>query len=113
MNNAKPVTVSFIAYFKLSTNTSPKTDEEMEHMSSVPYLSPVGSIMYAMICNRPDISHTVSVVSRYMESPGKEHWAEMSHSIVSYGDSKFAGDLDKRRSEDIELLGWVLPVVKN
>lgn len=42
-------------------------------MSRVPYASAVGSLMYAMICTRPDISHAVSVVSRYMENPGKEH----------------------------------------
>ncbi|KAF2317627.1 hypothetical protein GH714_025846 [Hevea brasiliensis] len=74
MNNAKPVTVPFTAHFKLSTNISPKIDEEMEHMSSVPYSSVVGSIMYAMVCTRPDISHAISVVNRYMACPGKEHW---------------------------------------
>lgn len=41
-------------------------------MSRVPYASAVGSLMYAMICTRPDISHAVSV-NRYMENPGKEH----------------------------------------
>ena len=30
--------------------------------------------MYAMVCTRPDISHVVGVVSKYMENPGKEHW---------------------------------------
>ena len=43
-------------------------------MSNVPYSSTVGSLMYAMICTRPDLSHTVSVVSRYMHNPGKDHW---------------------------------------
>ncbi|KAF2320896.1 hypothetical protein GH714_031694 [Hevea brasiliensis] len=48
MNNAKPVTIQFPAHFKLCTDMSPKTDEEIEHMSSVPSSSAVGSIMYAM-----------------------------------------------------------------
>ncbi|PKA49079.1 Retrovirus-related Pol polyprotein from transposon TNT 1-94 [Apostasia shenzhenica] len=30
--------------------------------------------MYAMICIRLDLSHAVSVVSRYITNPGKEHW---------------------------------------
>uniref|UniRef100_A0A3Q7IX76 Reverse transcriptase Ty1/copia-type domain-containing protein n=1 Tax=Solanum lycopersicum TaxID=4081 RepID=A0A3Q7IX76_SOLLC len=34
----------------------------------------VGSLMYAMVCTRPDIAHVVGVVSRYMANPGKEHW---------------------------------------
>ena len=40
-------------------------------MSSVPYASAVGSLMYAMVWTRPDIAHAVGVVSRYMENPGK------------------------------------------
>ncbi|KAF2286284.1 hypothetical protein GH714_013270 [Hevea brasiliensis] len=120
MNNAKPVTVPFATHFKLSADMSPKTDEEMEHMSSVSYSIATGSIMYAMICNQFDISHLVSIVSRYMACPGKEHWqavkwilrylkgtinvgltfhrAKMSDLVVGYVDSNFARDLDKRRS---------------
>jgi hypothetical protein len=30
--------------------------------------------MYAMVCTRPDIAHAVGVLSRYMSTPGKEHW---------------------------------------
>ncbi|KAF2318356.1 hypothetical protein GH714_005890 [Hevea brasiliensis] len=74
MSNAKPVTISFATHFMLSVDISPKIDEKMEHTSSVPYLSVVGSIMYAMVCTQPDISHVVSVVSRYMACLGKEHW---------------------------------------
>ncbi|KAF2308539.1 hypothetical protein GH714_010443 [Hevea brasiliensis] len=74
MNNTKPVTIPFATHFKLSADMSPKTDKEMEHMSNVLYSSAVGSIMYAMVCTRPDISHAVSVVSRYMACPRKEYW---------------------------------------
>eukprot|EP00253_Pinus_taeda_P013035 PITA_13035 len=40
----------------------------------VPYASAVGSLMYAMVCTRPDIAHAVGVLSRFMSKPGKEHW---------------------------------------
>ena len=43
-------------------------------MSCVPYASVVGSLMYAMVCTRPDIAHAVGVLSRYMSKLGKEHW---------------------------------------
>jgi ATP-binding cassette subfamily B (MDR/TAP) protein 1 len=44
-------------------------------MSRVPYSSAIGSLMYAMVCSRPDLAHamTMSVVSRYMANPGKKH----------------------------------------
>jgi hypothetical protein len=43
-------------------------------MSRVPYSSTVGSLMYAMVFTRLDISHAMGVVSRYMNNLGKEHW---------------------------------------
>jgi hypothetical protein len=43
-------------------------------MSYVMYASAIGSLMYAMVCTRPYISHAVGVLSRYMSKPAKEHW---------------------------------------
>jgi len=43
----------------------------MAYMSKVPYASIVGSLMYAMVCIRPDISHAMGVVSRYINNIGK------------------------------------------
>lgn len=88
-------------------------------MSKVPYANAIGSLMYAMVYTRPDISHVVGVVSRYMHNPGKDHWQAVkwilryihntvdvglvfeqkdSQYLVGYCDSDYAGDLDKRRS---------------
>ena len=36
--------------------------------------SVVGGLMYAMVCTRRDLSHAMSVVSRYIHNPGKDHW---------------------------------------
>ena len=74
--------------------------------------------MYAMVCTRPDIAHVVGVVSRYMNTPGKEHWKEVqwilrylrgttSHALCfggsdtvlhGYVDANMVGDKDSRRS---------------
>ena len=74
MNDAKPRTTALANHIKLSKGQSPKTIEECKHMASVPYASTVGSLMYAIVCTRPDIAHAVGIVSKYMENPGKEHW---------------------------------------
>ncbi|CAA0829982.1 Unknown protein, partial [Striga hermonthica] len=58
----------------LSKMMSPKTPEERERMSHIPYASAIGSIMYAMLCTRPDVAHALSVTSRYQSNPGEEHW---------------------------------------
>ena len=71
MKEAKPVSTHLGSHFKLSKEQSPKTEEEMDHMSKVPYASTIGSLMYAMVCTRPYIAHAVGVVSRFMSRLGK------------------------------------------
>ena len=46
-------------------------------MPRVPYVSVVGSLMYAMVCNRPKIAQEVGFLSRHMSKPGKEHWTSV------------------------------------
>jgi len=43
-------------------------------MSRIAYASAMESLMYAMVCARPDLAHAVSTVSRFMSNPGKQHW---------------------------------------
>jgi hypothetical protein len=74
MHGSKQVKVPIPIGVNLSTDQCPKTQEEEEDMSHVPYASAVGSLMDAMVCTRPDIAHAVGVLSRYMSKPGKEHW---------------------------------------
>ena len=96
----------------------PETQEEIDYMSKILYSSVVGSLMYAMLCTRPDISHAVGVVRRYMNNPGKEHWKAVqlilrylrgttSHAlcfggldIILHGnvDEDMVGDKDNMRS---------------
>jgi hypothetical protein len=73
MNDVKLVSVPLDSHFKLSSSLCPSTKEEKEYMSRIRYANAVGSLMYAMVSTRPDISHEVGVVSRYMENPGKDH----------------------------------------
>ena len=42
-------------------------------MRRVLYASTVGSLMYDMVCTRPDIAYAVGVVSRFLSNPGKLH----------------------------------------
>jgi hypothetical protein len=118
MNNAKVVSSPLATHFKLSTKQSPSTDEEKEDMERIPYASAVGSLMYAMVCTRPDIAHAVGVVSRFLSDPGREHWNAVKWimrylrgtsklclsfgsgkpMLVGYTDSDMAGDVDTRKS---------------
>jgi hypothetical protein len=59
MKECKPFKVPIHVGVKLYVDQCPKTQEEEEDMSRVPYASAVGSLMYAMVCTRPYIAHEV------------------------------------------------------
>ena len=74
MEDAKIVSTPMAQHFKLSLQQCPKSEKERQEMLQVPYASVVGCLMHAMVCTRPDLSQTVSVVSRYMSNPRRQHW---------------------------------------
>ncbi|GKD83712.1 hypothetical protein Tco_1350551 [Tanacetum coccineum] len=74
IDNGKSVQMSLGGHFKLSLKDCPARDCDVERMSKVPYANAVGSLMYLMVCTRPVIAYAVSVVSRYLANPGKNHW---------------------------------------
>ncbi|KAJ4715440.1 Retrovirus-related Pol polyprotein from transposon TNT 1-94 [Melia azedarach] len=119
MSTAKPIDTPSAANAHLSVAFAPKSVEEKEYMSRVPYTSAVGSLMYAMVCTRPDLAQSVSVVSRFMGEPSKEHWQAVKRIfrylkgtfdvgliyggdtqclVRGFSDSDYAGDVDSRRS---------------
>uniref|UniRef100_A0A2N9I3V5 CCHC-type domain-containing protein n=1 Tax=Fagus sylvatica TaxID=28930 RepID=A0A2N9I3V5_FAGSY len=86
MKHAKPVSTPLGGHFKLSKKSCPSSNKEKENMASIPYSSAVGSLMYAMVCTRPDIAHVVGVVS------------SSKPVLEGYTDADMAGDLDGRKS---------------
>ena len=52
-------------------------------MKSVPYASTIGSIMYAMLCIRPDVCLAISLAGRYQSNPGVDHWTAVKN-ILKY-----------------------------
>ena len=71
MAEVRPVTTSLAGHFKLSPKQYSQSPVEEEEMSRVPYASVVGSLMYAMVCSRPDLAYVVSTVSQFILNPGK------------------------------------------
>ncbi|KAH9698363.1 hypothetical protein KPL71_023988 [Citrus sinensis] len=118
MENSKTGLLPFRHGITFSKDHSPKTSEEIERMRRVPYADAVGSLVYAMLCTRPDICFAVGMVSRYQFNPGPQYWTAVKHIIkylkrtknymlvysgdelipVGYTDSDFMSDKDSRKS---------------
>ena len=72
LTEVRPVTTLLAGHFKLSSKQCPQLLKE-EEISQVPYASAVVSLMYAIVCTRPDLAYAISTVSRFMLNLGKQH----------------------------------------
>jgi hypothetical protein len=85
----------------------------------LPYQSLIGSLLYASVSTRPDITMAVSHLSRYISDPSQAHWEQAtrvlrslkgtadsvlmyggapSSKVVGWSDSDHASDIGERRS---------------
>ena len=50
------------------------TKNKGQGISQLEYSRIIGSLMYIINCNRPNIAYAVSKLSRYISNPGEDHW---------------------------------------
>ncbi|KAL0350653.1 UNVERIFIED_CONTAM: Retrovirus-related Pol polyprotein from transposon TNT 1-94 [Sesamum radiatum] len=107
MINAKSSSVPLAPHFQLSKDQSPKSDSEKKLMEKVPYSNAIGSVMYLMVCTRPDIAYAVSCLSRYMSNAGPPHWEALKWLLRYLSGSANTGIKFSRSSKGVNLVGYV------
>ncbi|CAI7846245.1 unnamed protein product [Closterium sp. NIES-54] len=94
MAQAKPVSTPLPFGHQLAPPTSPSA-------SSRPYAELVGSLIYAMMCTRPDLAYPISRVLRYLWGT-KDHALALGGSspplLSGFSDSSWADSQPNRRS---------------
>jgi hypothetical protein len=120
MQDCKGTSIPLDVNSKLTRSQEASVSMKEESMSSIPYRQAIGSIMYAMVGTRPDLSVAVGKLSQFMQNPGLEHWNAvkkvlryLQHSknavlqykscqgggtLFGYCDSDWGGDVDSRKS---------------
>jgi hypothetical protein len=58
---------------RFNLNQCSKNNLEREQMKNIPYASVVGSLMYAQVYTKPDITFVVRMLRRYQSNPGLDH----------------------------------------
>ncbi|CAL8099507.1 unnamed protein product [Prunus armeniaca] len=84
MENCTGCDVPFSKGDKLSSEQSPKTEQEKLEMQDKPYASLVGSLMYVQVCTRPDLAFSISVLGRFQSNPGGAvAWKSVKQQYIS------------------------------
>ena len=117
--NAKSTSTPMVPNSALSADDEDLLNKDEKSV----YMSIVGSLMYAMVCTRPDLAYTLSRLSKFMATPATRHMTAARHAlrylcgtqnacihyargtaaterahVDAYSDSDFAADVDTRRS---------------
>jgi len=75
VTNANPAMTPLDYAVKLS----PLSDDELRSVIQVPYAVAIGSLMYASVGSRPDISFAVQTLSQFTSRPSQTHWTAIKH----------------------------------
>ncbi|XP_075088124.1 secreted RxLR effector protein 161-like [Nicotiana tabacum] len=74
-------------------------------MKDIPYVSLVGSLMYAQVCTRPDIAFAVGMLGRYQSNPGLDHW-KAGKKVLRYLQGTKDFKLTYKFSDSLEVIGY-------
>jgi Reverse transcriptase (RNA-dependent DNA polymerase) len=74
LNDAKPVTTPMEPGATYSRTECPTDPMDIDQMKRIPYRKAIGSLMYASVATRPDITFAVSTLSQFLDNLGPVHW---------------------------------------
>lgn len=83
LENTKPLSTPLPLSHCLYEKIEQMSKEEAEFMSTIPYRSILGSLIFLSTSTRPDISTAVSMLGKFQEIPGRQHWKLFQH-VVRY-----------------------------
>ena len=74
-------------------------------MKNITYASGVGSLMYAQVCTRSDITFDVGVLGRYQSNLGVDHWRAAKKAMRYFqGTNDYM--LIYRRTDNFEVISY-------
>ncbi|CAM8906112.1 unnamed protein product [Rhodiola kirilowii] len=107
MLNSKPSPIPLRGHLVLSKADCPSTESDKHKMNDIPYDIVVGSVMYDMLCTRPDLAFALGVLSRFMSNPGNAHWTAMKYVLKYIAGTQNLGLVYKKYETKIKLKGYV------
>jgi hypothetical protein len=98
LTDAKVHATPMVPAVTYSKDNSLKNQVEVACMRKVPYREAIGSLIYATIAKRPDITFAISILSQFLDNLGEAHWegvkqifrylAGMKDRMLTYGEER-------------------------
>lgn len=122
MSESRTVSTPMLSHTKFTRDGA---DGVASQRVDVPYRHVIGSLLYAALATRPDLSYCTALLSRYSESPTLVHWTALKRvlqyligkthygiscvkregiDVVACSDADYAGCLDTRKSTSGHLI---------
>ena len=76
MEKSRPVSTPLQENIRLQIGTKENIIEDISHYQSI-----IGSLMYAVIGSRPDLAHTITLLSQFNSCPTEEHVRAVKHTL--------------------------------
>ena len=74
LSDASPYQTPMAPSASYSKRDGASNAPDAAHMRKIPYREAIGSLMYASVATRPDITFAVSTLSQFLNNPGEAHW---------------------------------------
>jgi hypothetical protein len=118
LQDAQTVTTPLAPGTILTKDQCPKTQDEINDMTGSRYRELIGSLQYASLATRPDITYAVNKLSQFLSNPGRVHLDAALRvlrylngtkhrslhlgggipDVAGFSDSDWGGDHDDRKS---------------
>ena len=105
MHDFKPSDTPVAKGEKFSLSQCPKNNFEIQEMQQIPYVSVIGSLMFAQVCMRSDLAYIVGMLGRYLSNSGKYHWTSAKR-VMRYLQRTKDYMLTYRKSDKLKIIGY-------
>ena len=106
MHKCSPLPAPIVKGDRYRDFQCPRNQYEIDQIKAVPYASAVGSLQYAQVCTRPDLTFVTGLLGRFQSNPRIEPW-KLVKKVLHYLQGMKGLIMTYRRSDWLHIVGYL------
>jgi hypothetical protein len=106
MHKCNPMPAPIVKGIKFEKFQCLRNQYKINEMKAVPYAFAVGSLMYAQVCTRPDLTFVTGMLGRYQKNLGKPYWDGVKKTLRYLQGTKGLMLMYKKSDTPLEIVGY-------